>query len=305
MVDEILEKYLKAGKALAEARAEALQKILEPGAKILDVAEFIEKKILEKGCGLAFPVNISIDEQAAHYTPIASDPREIKEGELVKIDVGAHFDGFVADSAFTYCSQKNKLVDGVEKIIEVAIGVLKPGLEVWEIAEAIDPVLKELGIGLIVNLTGHGVDQNMFHAPPTIPSVKNKINYRLKEGDCIAIEPFTVPTNGYVKESGTVEIYRYLQDRPVRSQDARQILDHIKKNFGPFPFAKRWLTRPVKEGQAGFSAGKVSMALKQLEITGSLESHPVLKEVEGKKVAQAEHTIYIKDKPVVTTKNID
>lgn len=298
-------KYLKSGKVLAEASREALQKIAMPGAKILDVAEFIEKKILEKGCGLAFPANISIDEQAAHYTPSASDTREIKEGELVKIDIGAHFEGFVADSAFTYCSEKNRLVEGVEKVINAAIGVLKPGLAVYEIADAIEPVLKELGIGLIVNLTGHGVDQNMFHAPPTIPSVKNKTNYELKDGDCIALEPFTVQTNGYVKESGTVEIYRYFQDRPVRSPDSRQILDYIKKNFGPFPFAKRWLARPVKEGLQAFQPGKVSMALKQLELAGCLETHPVLKEIEGKKIAQAEHTIFIKEKPVVTTKNLD
>ncbi len=299
---EVLEKYLKAGKVLAEVGREALQKIIRPGAKILDVAEFIEKKILEKGCGLAFPANISIDEHAAHYTPTASDTREIKEGELMKIDIGAHFEGFVADSAFTYCSEKDILVEGVERIIDKAISVLKPGLAVYEIAEAIEPVLKEFQIGLIVNLTGHGVDQNMFHAPPTIPSVKNRIDYQLQEGDCIALEPFTVKTNGYVKESGTVEIYRYFQDRPVRSTDARQILDSIKKNFGPFPFAKRWLVRPVKEGLTGFPPGKVSMALKQLEMAGCLETYPVLKEVEGKKVAQAEHTIYIKEKPVVTTR---
>ncbi len=299
---EILEKYLKSGKVLAEARSQALKKIIKPGAKILDVAEFIEKKILESGCALAFPVNISIDDQAAHYTPTFNDARVIKEGELVKIDIGAHFDGFVADSAITYCSEKTSLVDGVEKIIDTAISVLKPGLAVYEIADAIEPVLKEFGIGLIVNLTGHGVDKDMFHAPPTIPSVKNKISYKLEEGDCIAIEPFTVHTNGYVKESGTVEIYRYVQDRPVRSPDSRQILDYIKKNFGAFPFAKRWLVKPVLEGHAGFSPVKVSMALKQLEMAGCLELHPVLKEVENKKVAQAEHTIYIKEKPIVTTK---
>lgn len=301
-MDEKLEKYLVAGKVLAEARAEALRKIVRPGEKILDIAEFIEKKILEKGCGLAFPVNISIDDQTAHYTPVFDDKRTVKECELLKIDIGAHKDGFVADSAITYCSEKNNLVNGVGRIIDRAIDVLRPGLPVYQIADAIEPVLKELGIGLIVNLTGHGVDKNMFHAPPTIPSVKNKINYELKEGDCIAIEPFACATNGYVKESGTVEIYRYLQDRPVRSPDARKILEHIKENFGAFPFAKRWLIKPVLEGVAGFPPVKVSMALRQLELAGCLETHPVLKEVEGKRVAQAEHTIYIMEKPVVVTR---
>ncbi len=300
--DAKLQKYLKAGRVLAEVRAEALRKIIKPGQNILEIAEFIEKKVLERGCSIAFPVNISIDDQTAHYTPVFDEKRLVKEGELVKIDIGVHCDGFVADSAITYCSEKNLLVDAVEKVIDTAIGVLKPGLAVYEIADAIEPVVKGMGVGLVVNLTGHGVDEGMFHAPPTIPSIKNKISYKLQEGDAIAIEPFVCQTNGYVKESGTVEIYRYLQDKPVRSQEARQILEHIKTNFGPFPFAKRWLVRPVLDGVKGFTPIKVSMGIRQLETAGCLEAHPVLKEVEGKKVAQAEHTIYIKEKPIVTTK---
>jgi len=298
MEENNFEKYIEAGRILTESKAEVL-KILRPGVKILEIAEFIEKKIVEKGGSPAFPVNISIDDVAAHYTPITGDMREIKDGEIVKIDLGVQVDGFIADSAVTYCSEKNILVEAVEKSLEEVVKALKPGLEVREIADIIEGVTKEFGVGVIVNLTGHGLGQYEFHAEPTVPNVKNNNTYKLEEGDVIAVEPFTCPTNGYVKESGGIcEIFRFVQEKPVRMPDTRKILEHIKNNFGPFPFAKRWLAKD-------FPAGKIAIALKQLEIAEVLERYPLLREVEGKKIAQAEHTVIIKEKPIVITKLSD
>ncbi len=296
MLEENFEKYKKAGKALGEVRKEALSKIIKPGAKILDIANFIENKIVEKGCGPAFPVNISIDDVVAHYTPTAVDTREIKEGELVKIDIGVQVDGFIADSAITYCSEKNEIVESSRNLMKRIMETVKPGLPVFEIGNLVEEESKRAGVGIIVNLTGHMLDQNVFHGIPSIPNIRNKTDYQFKEGDAFAIEPFLTDSNGYVKESGgPVEIYRYLQDKPIRLPEGRKVLDHIKTNFGAFPFAKRWLYDVV-------SPGKVAMVLRQLEMSGALETYPILKEVENKKVAQIEHTFVIhKGKVVVTT----
>lgn len=294
MEKDELEKYKKAGQILVEAKKEALR-FAKTGTKILELAENTEKKISEAGGSPAFPVNISIDDVAAHYTPITGDLREIKEGEIVKIDIGVQVDGFIADSAVTYCSEKNILIESVEKTLENIVKNIRIGMEVKEIGDIVNATTKEFGVGIIVNLTGHGLGQFEFHAEPTIPNVKNSNNYRLKDGDVIAVEPFTCPTNGYVKESGVCEIFRFIQDRPVRMPDTRKILEHIKKNFGPFPFAKRWLAKD-------FQAVKIAIGLKQLELAEAIEKYPLLKEVEGKKIAQAEHTIIIKEKPIIITK---
>lgn len=294
MDKEILDKYKKAGRICAEIRKEVL-KTIKPGMKILDLANEIEGLIHKKGAKPAFPVNISINEIAAHYTPTFSDAREIEEDDLVKIDIGTHVDGYIGDMAFTYCSKPNPLIKASEKVLSDAIKIIKPGVSVSELGEAIENSAKSQGVGVIVNLTGHTLDKFVFHGPPSILNVKNDSDHRFKEGDVIALKPFITESNGYVKNSGTVEIFRYLQDKPVRLMEARKILEMARDEFDSLPFAKRWLFKK-------FSPVKVALALRQLRMVEAFEEYPVLKEMENKKIAQSEHTIIIMDKPIVTTR---
>ena len=294
MEKEVLEKYLKAGRICAEIRDE-LSEILKPGTSLLKIAETVEKKIQEKGGKPAFPVNISVNDITAHYTPSFNDPRVISPGDLVKIDIGVHADGFIGDMAFTYCTEPSSLIECSEQCIKAALEVIKPGITISEISKAIEGCVKERGLGLIVNLTGHTLERFVFHGSPSIPNIHNNSGHKFKEGDVIALEPFVTQTNGYVKDSGTVEIYRFLRDRPVRLPEAREILRLAKTEYAELPFAKRWLYRH-------FSPLKVSLALRQLEAVGAIETYPVLKETECKRVAQSEHTIIVMEKSIVTTR---
>ena len=294
MDSETLEKYKKAGEISKQVKKEVLE-MIKPGMRILELAEFIEKRILELGGKPAFPVNIGINDITAHYTPKFDDVTIIKPGDFVKIDQGIHVDGWVADMAYTYCSEKSDLVETVEKALEAGIKVIKPGVKISEISQAISDAVEASGFGVIVNLTGHGLDQYVIHGPPTIPNVKNDSQQVLKESDVVALEPFVCETNGYVKESEPVEIFSFLQPRPVRLPEGRKILDLASNEYNGLPFCKRWLVK------RGFSPFKVSFALKQLEVSNSVKSYPVLREREGKRVAQAEHTIIVKEKPLVTT----
>ena len=294
MDKEILEKYLKAGRICSEIRDE-LSGMLKPGTRLLEIAETVDRKIHEKGAKPAFPVNISVNEIAAHYTPSFNDEKIINPGDLVKIDIGVHVDGYIGDMAFTYCSHPNPLVKCSEKCVDAAIEMIKPGVTIAQISGAIETCAKEHGLGLIVNLTGHALDRYVFHGSPSIPNISNNSNHKFKEGDVIALEPFVTQSNGYVKDSGTVEIYRYLRDRPVRLPEARKILGLAKAEYKELPFAKRWLYKH-------FSPVKVSLALRQLEAAGAIETYPVLREIEGKPVAQSEQTVIVMEKPVVTTR---
>ena len=294
MDKEALEKYLKAGKICAEIRHE-VSGMLKPGVKLLTIAEFVEKKIHEKGGRPAFPVNISVNEVVAHYTPSFNDERTIGQKDLVKIDIGVHVDGYIGDMAFTYCSEPSALVKCSEQCVQAAIDVIKPGVTVSEISQAIEDCYKGQGLGIIVNLTGHTLERYVFHGSPSIPNVSNNSTHKFKEGDVIALEPFVTSSNGYVKDSGTVEIYRYLRDRPVRLPEARNILALARDEYHELPFAKRWIL-------GRFSPIKVSLAMRQLEESGAVETYPVLREVEGKRVAQTEHTVIVKEEPIVTTR---
>jgi methionyl aminopeptidase len=298
MEKEILEKYLKAGRISAQMKREVLGKI-KPGMKILELAEFIERRIAELGGKPAFPVNIGINEVTAHYTPKLGDSAIIKPGDLVKIDHGIQIEGYVADMAYTYCSGKNDLIEAAEQVLHAGIKVIRPGAKVAEVSMAISDAIEALGLGVIVNLTGHGLDQYVIHGSPTIPNVKNDSRYELKEGEVIALEPFICEKNGSVKESEPVEIFSFLQPKPVRLPEARAILDLAGNEYMGLPFCKRWLA------EKGVSPFKVAFAIKQLESLEAIQPYPVLKERSGMAVAQAEHTIIVKEKPLVITAGND
>ncbi len=295
MEKEVLNKYLKAGRIAADARRRIEAK-LKPGARILEIAEEIEETIRKKGGEPAFPVNISINETAAHYTPAMKDATEVSEGDLVKIDIGVQVDGYIGDTAFTYCSEKNRLVKANEAILRDVERILRPGISVAEIGEKIEAAAADRGVGLVVNLTGHTLDRYVFHGSPSIPNTANNSSHQFKEGDVIALEPFVVESSGHVRESSQTEIYRYVQDRPVRLPEARQILAIARDERKGLPFCRRWLK---------LSPVKASLALRQLEAVSAVEGFPVLRESEGRPVSQFEHTFIIGEKTIVTTRPDD
>jgi methionyl aminopeptidase len=294
MDGKVLEKYRKAGRICAGAR-DMIAPRLRPGARLLDIAESIESYIRKEGGKPAFPVNVSVNDVVAHYTPSAADAKEIEPGDLVKIDIGAHVDGYIGDMAFTYCPVKSPLVQASEKVLEEGIRSLRPGVTVAEVSRSIEEAAKSLGFGVIVNLTGHTLDRFVFHGQPSIPNVANGSAYAFREGEVVALEPFLVASNGHVKDSNPTEIYRFFTERPVRLPEARLALLLARTEFSELPFAKRWLLKHMSPVKAG-------MALRQLEAAGAIESYPVLKEAQGRPVAQSEHTIIVAEKPLVTTR---
>lgn len=288
MEKEILENYKKSqaisGSAITFARG-----LVKENVKILDIAEKIENKIKELGGGIAFPVNMSINENAAHYTPDIADNIVLKADDLVKVDIGVHCNGYIWDSAFTVCigQKTHPLIEASEKGLEEALKLIKPGTKVYEISEVVEDTINDLGFNPIHNLCGHGLEQHNQHALPTIPNGKNTIKDEIEAGQAIAMEVFTTDGVGLVKESSPVLIYKYRQEKPVRLWEARQILKKARDDFERLPFTKRWLanvTTPMK----------IDLALKQLMDVDALIGYPVLKEETNGKVAQTEETIIVK-----------
>ncbi|MEM2933306.1 MAG: type II methionyl aminopeptidase [Methanocellales archaeon] len=279
--EEELERYRKAGKILAEVRAEAVKKV-QAKASILETANYIEALIREKGALPAFPCNISRNEEAAHATPAKNDIACFKQGDLVKLDIGVHIDGYIADTAITIDLGDNKeLVKAAEAGLASAIKTLHAGVSTSEIGEAIEKEILEFGFKPVVNLTGHGLMRYIQHAPPQIPNRKVERGVILKANDVIALEPFATNGIGKVAEGTSVEIYSFIAAKPVRLPQARQLLKEIEP-YKTLPFAKRWLHTP-----------RLEMALRQLEAVGAIRGYPVLREETGGLVSQAEHTVII------------
>lgn len=283
-----MENY-KFAESVSESTMVFAKKLLNEGSKIFDIAEKIEGKIIDSDARPAFPLNISINENAAHYTPDIGDDTILKLGDIVKVDLGVQKNGYIWDSAFTICIGENthKLIEASEKGLEEALKMIKPGTKVCDISDVVENTVKEFGLNPIYNLCGHGLEQFNQHASPTIPNGKNTIKDELAEGQAIAMEVFVTDGVGLVKESSPTLIYKYLREKPVRLWEGRIILKKAKEEFQGLPFTKRWLMKVA-------TPLKIDMSLKQLMDAGALIGYPVLKEESNGKVAQTEQTVIVK-----------
>ncbi len=274
---EVLDKYRQAGSILTEVRDEATKKV-KVGRKLLDLAESIELSIQQKGGAVAFPTNISLNDEAAHATPSKADPATFGR-DLVKLDIGVHIDGYIADTAITIDLGSNqKLVEASNSALERAIDVVHAGVDTSAISAVIEETITEYGFRPIANLTGHGLERYKQHAPPAIHNRRTPSGAKLVQGQVIAIEPFASSGNGRVYEAGRAEIFSFVKVKPVRSPEARAILKDIEA-YKSLPFAKRWLK------------GRVDIGLRQLETAGVIRAYPVLKD--RGLVSQAEHTLIV------------
>jgi len=291
MEKQEFEAYLKAGKIASKVKASA-QKSIKPGQKLLEIAETIEKEIIELEARPAFPANLSINNIAAHYTPKVNDEATLLNSDVLKVDIGVHVNGFIADCAFTldFSGNNSKLVEASEKALQNASSILKPGLEIGKIGEEIEKTIKSYGFNPVYNLSGHGLQAFETHAFPTIPNHANKDSKLLEDGMAFAIEPFATNGEGHVSESIDVEIFSIHEPKPCRNETARKILDFAEKEYKTLPFAERWIQNSLKLSE--FSR---KIALKELLQREILHSYPPLQEHHSKLVSQAETSIVINE----------
>jgi len=106
-MEEILENLKKAERAWLEAKR-VCDILVKPGNSLLQVAEEVEAKILEHS-EIAFPINISRNNEAAHFSPKEESTETFNEGDLVKIDIGTHFNGYIVDAAYSIDLSKTKM----------------------------------------------------------------------------------------------------------------------------------------------------------------------------------------------------
>ncbi|HLC72091.1 MAG TPA: type II methionyl aminopeptidase [Candidatus Nanoarchaeia archaeon] len=281
-----MDPWIKSGKISAEAR-EYGKTLCIPGAKIIDIADKVEKKIMELGGKPAFPVDISINTMAAHYCPFVDDPILLQKGDLVKLDLGTHIDGHVTDTAVTIevggTEKYKKMREAVHAAIESAIAVVKPGVTAGQIGAAIEQAIKSYGYNPIKNLCGHGVGDYEVHTKPTIPNYDNKDPTKLVVGQRIAIEPFVTDGEGMIKDGKPSGIYALVNQKPVRLDGARKMIQHIMKEWKTLPFTVRWVKH----------IPNYQFLLNYLEKEGVIMQYGQLPERSGGMVTQEEHTIMV------------
>lgn len=297
VTDDELAKLLKAGEIARRVREEA-HRVVKPGARLVDVAEYLERMIRELGGFPAFPINIGVNEVAAHYTPVPNDPSVIPDNSVVKIDIGVHVDGYIADTATTLCFNPamEGLVEAARKALERVVEVFKPGVKASEIGRVVEDTIRSYGFKPIKNLSGHSISAYTIHAGVSIPNFNDLFaRYKLEQG-VYAVEPFATNGAGLVKDLSLKTIYALKQGRRGRlPPQALRLYDQIYGERKTLPFAERWYM-----GLASSAEGLKGL-LALMERNNLLTAYPVLVEKDSGVVSQFEHTFIVLDKEVVVS----
>ncbi|MHB1493232.1 MAG: type II methionyl aminopeptidase [Thermoplasmataceae archaeon] len=283
-------RILNAGK-LGKAALEFALTMIEPGALLLDVAEKTENFIRQEGAQPSFPLNLSINNEAAHYTPTPMDKKKFKTGDLVKVDIGAQVDGFISDNAATIevggKGEYSTLIDSSREALEAALRVLRPNVPINRIGKAIGDRISTFGFKPVRNLGGHGINRFDLHSRIFIPNYDDGNGATITPGSLIAIEPFASTGIGMIHNGPGGNIY-------IMSGTKQDKRDPVFNAFNLLPFAERWVAGLIPDHGDYM---KNMMSKKQIS------QFPVLKEHNGAMISQAEHTILVlSDEIIVTTR---
>ncbi len=293
--------YARAGAIAARVREDVRSREWA-GRTALEVCEYAESEIRRLGARCAFPVNVSINEVAAHYTAEPGDELAIGGSDTVKIDLGAQINGHIADTAVTvnYDPAYDGMVAAAEEALEAAMSAARAGARAGDLGRAIETTVRDRGYRPISNLSGHSLDTYTIHAGRSIPNLRPQWpakTFSLSASDAYACEPFVTTQDGagIVREGKAKNIYAIIGRRNTKDAEADRMLSYIWDSFNMLPFALRWLVGEWEEAEARRLLG-VLVSKK------AVKAYPVLVEVAGERVAQAEHTfIPGEDGPTVTT----
>jgi methionyl aminopeptidase len=277
----------EAGRVAAAARDFGAGRIVA-GARLADVCSEVEEFIRARGAHLAFPTQTSRNEIAAHYCPAPDEETAYADGDLAKLDVGVHVDGWVVDTALTVNvgerPENRRLVEAARAALEAAIALAGPAVPIRILSAAIEKALRGYGVRPMQNLCGHHVGRWSVHAPPPVPNRPDDGDERLAVGATLAIEPFATEGLGLVGEIGQPEVFRLLPGPDDLGDVASDVAAALREKNG-LPFSRRDLR--------DFARPDVEEALGTLVRRGRLHAYAPLVETSGKMVAQAEHTIYV------------
>ncbi|HTW55350.1 MAG TPA: type II methionyl aminopeptidase [Thermoplasmata archaeon] len=274
-----LDRWRESARIAAGAR-ELGVRLAVPGARRRDIAEAIEGFIRDHGAQPSFPANLSRNVEAAHYTPSPDDGSVLAAGDLLKVDVGAHIDGAVSDTADTVevggPGKNTHLVRAVRDAVAAGVAAVRPGGRVDDVSRAIAAAIRARGLKPVVDLTGHTIERYVLHAGKAIPNVPGMTDATFDEGEIVAIEPFATNGEGHIENGAFGNIVRFRRDPGAGDPDVAALY----ARFRTLPFTARWVGEPA--AQAALPRARKW-----------LQTYPIFLERGGGLVAQAEHTILV------------
>jgi methionyl aminopeptidase len=290
MSPTVVNQYIKAGKIIRSVR-ESIPSFVKEGTSFSTICEHVEGAIRRKGGEPAFPCNIGVNDVAAHYTASPNDAHAIPAYSVVKVDLGAHINGHIADTAITVTlnPEDDPLRIAATEAVDQAIKHIAPGIQIQEISRIIQRTIESHGYQPIRNLTGHGLKPYLVHTPPSIPNVTSpRVMGRFKANHVYAIEPFvTSPdADGQVINGPPGNIYHITTLKHPKNKRSRKLLREIYATYRTLPFTTRWVSPQDVSSQ-------IHPDFTALIREKRVKAYPVLCEKTGQSIAQTEHSVLL------------
>jgi len=308
---DVTTKYRSAGDIVNKA----LQKVVEackPDADIITLCEMGDKimeeetgklynkkdkdgKKMEKG--IAFPTCVSVNELVGHFSPMKGESKLLKAGDVVKVDMACHLDGFIGAAAHTVLVGEDKVEDKRADVImaahnaaEAALRLVQVGNTNTKVTEAFGKVAEEFKCKPMQGVLSHQLKKFVIDGNRTIIStetVEEKVEefeFEMNEVYCIDVVMSTGEGKGRESELRHT-VYKRAPDvmYNLKTQKARQFISEVGKRFPALPFS----LRQIEEEQVA------RVGVSEAKRHELLEEYPVLKEKDGEIVAQFKYTVLL------------
>ncbi|MFF2484088.1 type I methionyl aminopeptidase [Paenibacillus sp. NPDC058071] len=198
----------EAGRIVAETHR-IMKEAVKPGVTTQELDRIAEAYIRSRGAVPSFkgyngfPASIcaSVNDELVHGFP---GPRTLNEGDIISIDIGAQYEGFHGDSAWTYAvgevsEEVNRLLEVSERSLYAALELIRPDVRLFTISHAVQQVVEAAGYSVVREFVGHGIGRNL-HEEPQIPNYGTPDRGpKLKPGMVLCIEPMVNIGERYVR----------------------------------------------------------------------------------------------------------
>mmetsp|Transcript_28227 Transcript_28227/g.65270 ORF Transcript_28227/g.65270 Transcript_28227/m.65270 type:complete len:387 (-) Transcript_28227:89-1249(-) len=254
-----------------------------------------EGRKMEKG--IAFPTCISVNEIAGHFSPLKGESRKLAKGDVVKVDLACHIDGFIAAAAHTLIIGGDKVDDKRADAVmaawnaaEAAVRLVQVGKTNMQVTEAIGKIAADFEVKPFQGVLSHQLKKHVIDGNRVIISVEtpeekvDEFEFELNEVYCVDIVMTSGDGKGRESENRTTVFKRAVeQNYNLKTQKARQFLHEVNKRFPALPFSIR-----AFEDETMARVGVAEAKRHEL-----LHEYPVLKEREGQFVAQFKFTVLL------------